>query len=78
MAVNVGKFCKLDVHMFTTTASVSTMNACYKNFKENVFLRKKDKMVLLGDFNARGGNVSGIDVIGMFFFKKCPTILVRN
>ena len=43
--------------MPTTTASVSTMDACYENLTENV----------LFDFNARVGTASEIDeVIGMF------------
>ena len=59
--------------MPTTTASVSTMDACYENLKEDVLIFKekgkvmKGKVMLLGDFNARVGTASEIDeVIGMF------------
>ena len=56
------------IYMPTTTASVSTMDACYKNLKEDVLIfKEKGKVVLLGDFNARVGTASEIDeVIGMF------------
>ena len=51
-----------------TTARVSTMDACYKNLKEDVLIfKEKGKVMLLGDFNARVGTASEIDeVIGMF------------
>ena len=51
-----------------TTASVSTMDACYKNLKEDVLIfKEKGKVMLLGDFNARVGTASEIDeVIGKF------------
>ena len=54
--------------MPTTTASVSTMDACYKNLKEDVLIfKEKGKVMLLGDFNARVGTASEIDeVISMF------------
>ena len=56
------------IYMPTTTASVSTMDACYENLKEDVLIFKgKGKVMLLGDFNARVGTASEIDeVIGMF------------
>ena len=56
------------VYMPTTTASVSTMDACYENLKEDVFIfKEKGNVMLLGDFNARVGTASEIDeVIGMF------------
>ena len=56
------------VYMPTTTASVSMMDACYKNLKEDVLIFKENgKVMLLGDFNARVGTASEIDeVIGMF------------
>ena len=48
--------------MPTTTASVSTMDACYENLKEDVFIFKgKSRVVLLGDFNARVGTASEIN-----------------
>ena len=49
-------------------ASVSTMDACYKNLKEDVLIfKEKGKVMLLGDFNARVGTASEInEVIGMF------------
>ena len=55
-------------YMPTTTASVSTMDACYENLKEDVLIfKEKGKVMLLGDFNARVGTASEIDeVIGMF------------
>ena len=54
--------------MPTTTASVSMMDACYENLKEDVLIfKEEDMVVLLGDFNARRGTASEIDeVIGMF------------
>ena len=56
------------IYMPTTTASVSTMDACYENLKEDVLIfKEKGKVMLLGDFNARVGTASEIDeVIGMF------------
>ena len=56
------------IYMPTTTASVSTMDACYENLKEAVFIFKEKGMVmLLGYFNTRVGTASEIDeVIGMF------------
>ena len=56
------------VYMPTTTASVCTMDACYKNLKKDVLIfNEKGRVVLLGDFNARVGTASEIDeVIGMF------------
>ena len=56
------------IYMPTTTTTVSTMNTCYKNLKEDVLIFKEKGMVmLLGDFNARVGTTSEIDeVIGMF------------
>ena len=56
------------VYMSITTASVSKMNVCYENLKEDVLTFKgKSRVVLLGYFNARVGNVSEInEVIGMF------------
>ena len=55
-------------YMPTTTASVSTMDACYENLKEDVLIfKEKGKVILLRDFNARVGTASEIDeVIGMF------------
>ena len=39
--------------MPTTTASVSTMDACYENLKEDVLIfNEKSRVMLLGDFNA--------------------------
>ena len=54
--------------MPTTAASVSTMDARYKNLKKDVLIfKEKGTVVLLGDFNARVGSDSKIDeVIGMF------------
>ena len=54
--------------MPTTTASVSTMDACYENLKKDVLIfKEKGKVMLLGDFNARVGTASEIYVvIGMF------------
>ena len=50
------------VYMPTTTTSVSTMDACYENLKEDVLIFKEKGMVmLLGDFNARVGTASEID-----------------
>ena len=56
------------IYMPTTTASVSTMDACYENLKEDVLIfKEKGKVMLLGDLNARVGTASEIDeVIGMF------------
>ena len=56
------------IYMTTTTASASTMDACYENLKEDVLIFKEEGTVLLlGDFNARVGKASEIDdVIGMF------------
>ena len=45
--------------MLITTASVSTMDACYDNLKEDVLIfKEKGKVMLLGDFNARLGTAS--------------------
>ena len=39
------------VHMPTTTASASTMDACYENLKEDVLIfKEKGRVMLLGDF----------------------------
>ena len=56
------------VYMPTTSASVSTMDACYENLKEDVLnLKEKGRVVLLGDFNTKINTASEIDqVIGMF------------
>ena len=62
-SLNIGCVC-----MPMTTASVSTIDACYENLRENVLIfKEKGRVVLLGDFNARVGTASEIDeVIGMF------------
>ena len=54
--------------MPTTTASVSTMDACYENLKEDVLIfKEKGKVMLLGDFNARVGTASEIDEVIVMF-----------
>ena len=56
------------VYMPTTTASVSTMDVCYKNLKEDVLIfKEKGTVMLLEDFNAKVTTTAEIDeVIGMF------------
>ena len=47
--VEVGKLCTLDAftYMRITTASASTMNACYENLKEDVLIFKEKGTVVL-------------------------------
>ena len=55
------------VYMPTDSASISVVDSCYERLKEDVLsFREKEKVVLLGDFNARvGRSVQINDVIGM-------------
>ena len=54
--------------MPTTTANVSTMDACYENLKEDVLIfKEKGQVMLLGDFNARVGTASEINVVTAMF-----------
>ena len=46
--------------------------------KMSLFLRKKGKMMLLGDFNARLGTASEIDEVMACSVKRHPIIMVRN
>ena len=67
------------VYMLTPTISVSTMDACYENFKEDVHIFKEKGMVmLLGDFNARVGTASEINEVIGSSVKRHPIIMVRN
>ena len=61
------------VYMPTDSTSVSVMNSCYEGLNEDVFsFRKKRKVVLLGDCNARVGRSAQIDdVAGMFGENMC-------
>ena len=56
------------VYMTTDSTSISVMHSCYERLKEDVpSFRKKRKVVLLGDFNARVGRSTQLDdVVGMF------------
>ena len=61
------------VYMPTDSTSVSVMDICYERLKEDVLsFRKKGKVVLLCDFNARIGTSAQLDdVVGMFGENTC-------
>ena len=61
------------VYMPTESTSVSIMDSCYERLKEDVLsFREKEKVVLLGDFNARVGRSAQLDdVVAMFGENTC-------
>ena len=61
------------VYMPTDSTSVRVSDSSYEKLKEDVLsFKKKGRVVLLGDFNARvGKSVDVDDVIGMFGEETC-------
>ena len=61
------------VYMPTDSTSISVMVSCYERLKEDVLsFREKEKVVLLGDFNASAGRSAQLnDVVGMFGENTC-------
>ena len=60
------------VYMPTDSTSISVMDSCHEWLKEDVFSFKKEKVVLLGDFNATVGRSAQLDdMVGMFGENMC-------
>ena len=53
---------RMCVYIPTDSTSISVVDSCYERLKEDVLsFREKEKVVLLGDFNARVGRSVQID-----------------
>ena len=61
------------VYIPTDSTSIFVVDSCHERLKDDVLsFRKKGKVALLGDFNARAGRFVQIDdVIGMFGEDTC-------
>ena len=61
------------VYMTTDSTSIFVMDSCYEKLKVDVLsFKEKEKVVLLGDFNARVCRSAQIDdVVGMFVENTC-------
>ena len=60
------------VCMPTDGSGIATTDDSYNLLKEGVLtFKQKGKVVLLGDFNARVGRSSEVDVIGIFREETC-------
>ena len=65
------------VYMLTDGTSVSVMDSCYERLKEDVLsFREKEKVVLLGAFNARVGRSAQIDA-WLVFLGRIHAMLVE-